>query len=66
MASRPDFDYEMQVWIVDGIIQPCGHPDSMKVRHACCNAWLYRNMAIGTARDMWEKSHEKVDRIIAG
>src|SRR5713226_7686913 len=24
------FDYELQVWVADGIIQRCGHPDTMR------------------------------------
>ena len=24
------FDYELQVWVVNGIIQRCGHPDTMR------------------------------------
>lgn len=23
------FDYDLQVWVADGVIQRCGHPDSM-------------------------------------
>ena len=30
------FDYNLQIWIKDYIIQECGHPDYM--RPACCNA----------------------------
>ena len=34
------FDYDLQVWVVDGIIQPCGHPDTMRSpKHSCCNAY---------------------------
>jgi len=32
------FDYELQVWIVDGIIQDCGHPRTPEKGHGCCNA----------------------------
>ncbi len=31
------FDYDLQAWVVDGIIQDCGHPSEMKAR-GCCNA----------------------------
>ena len=31
------FDYALQVWVVDGIIQDCGHPAEMQVQE-CCNA----------------------------
>ena len=34
------FDYDLQVWVVDGIIQPCGHPDTMRSpKNSCCNAY---------------------------
>jgi hypothetical protein len=34
------FDYELQVWVVNGIIQCCGHPDAMRSpKHSCCNAY---------------------------
>lgn len=31
------FDYKLQVYILDGIIQGCNHPDSMKTNGPCCN-----------------------------
>ena len=31
------FDYALQVWVVEGIAQPCGHPPRM-CRHAPCGA----------------------------
>ena len=31
------FDYDLQVWIVDGIVQDCGHTRAMKVNGPCCN-----------------------------
>ena len=30
------FDYSLQVWVVDGIFQDCGHPEGMK-KENCCN-----------------------------
>ena len=30
------FDYELQVWVVDGIVQRCGHPAVMS---PCCTAF---------------------------
>ena len=26
-AKRIEYDYMLQAWIIDGIIQDCGHPD---------------------------------------
>lgn len=36
--STVSFDYDLQVWIVDGIIQRCSHPSTMRQHHTCCNA----------------------------
>ena len=34
------FDYELQVWVTNGIIQRCGHPDTMRSQGKfCCNAY---------------------------
>jgi hypothetical protein len=34
------FDYELQVWVVDGIIQRCGHPDTLRLQDgSCCDAY---------------------------
>jgi hypothetical protein len=34
------FDYDLQVWVVDGIVHPCGHPDTMRSpERPCCNAY---------------------------
>ena len=29
LESGTSFDYENQCWLVDGIIQRCGHPEGM-------------------------------------
>ncbi len=34
------FDYDLQIWVVGGIVQKCGHPESMRVGgKSCCNAF---------------------------
>jgi hypothetical protein len=34
------FDYELQVWVANGIIQRCGHPQTMRSGgRPCCNAY---------------------------
>jgi len=34
------FDYELQVWVANGIIQCCGHPASMRLQgRSWCNAY---------------------------
>ncbi len=40
------FDYDLQVWVVDFIIQKCGHPESMREHGSCCNANLYHGIDI--------------------
>jgi hypothetical protein len=35
------FDYSLQVWIVEGIVQRCGHPARMREHGPCCNQDLY-------------------------
>ena len=31
------YDYNLQVWVQYGIIQPCAHPLSMRSRGHCCS-----------------------------
>jgi hypothetical protein len=41
------FDYRIQAWVVDGVIQHCGHPASM--RHGgvpCCDASRFAGQRI--------------------
>ena len=34
------FDYDLQVWVVGGIVQKCGHPEAMRLGgKPCCNAY---------------------------
>lgn len=35
------FDYALQVWVLDGVIQPCGHPGK-----PCCNAGRYYGLKL--------------------
>lgn len=37
------FDYELQVWVIDGVVQRCGHPETMK---NCCNGSKYAGQRI--------------------
>jgi hypothetical protein len=32
------FDYALQVWIVEGVVQRCGHPPAMSLSAPCCAA----------------------------
>ena len=33
------YDYDLQVWVKNYIIQDCGHPTNMKAEN-CCNAHI--------------------------
>lgn len=37
------FDYDLQVWMVNGVIKDCNHPESMKngICNKTCNAHIY-------------------------
>jgi hypothetical protein len=37
------FDYNLQVWVKDGVIMGCGHPETMK---DCCNGRKYADQMI--------------------
>lgn len=41
-----EFNYELQVWTLDGIILPCGHLPQMRVNGPCCNGWKYAGKKI--------------------
>ena len=32
------FDDALQVWVVEGVVQPCGHPPAMSRHAPCCAA----------------------------
>ena len=46
-GRKVEFDYGLQVWVIDGIIQNCGHPDDM--RPGCCNGDKFKGMTIEEA-----------------
>jgi hypothetical protein len=33
------FDYALQVWVVQGSVQPCGHSPAMSRHAPCCDAF---------------------------
>ena len=40
------FDYELQVWVINGIIQNCGHPEG-----TCnCNARKYKGQTLASVK----------------
>jgi len=40
------FDYNLQVWVIKGIVQDCGHPESMQSDGPCCNKHLFSGQRI--------------------
>lgn len=40
------FDYRLQVWVRDGIVQPCGHPARMRTSVPCCAQDAYAGRSI--------------------
>jgi hypothetical protein len=41
------FDYELQVWVANGIIQRCGHRQTMRSDgKPCCNAYRLAGQSI--------------------
>jgi hypothetical protein len=42
------FDYALQVWVVDGVAQSCGHPVAMPRGGACCPALRLAGRRIAT------------------
>lgn len=42
------FDYSLQVWVMHGLVQPCGHPDAMRQHGPCCNAARYHGYKVAT------------------
>lgn len=39
------FDYHLQVWVDQGIVKDCGHPEEMK-ENDCCNAHRLAGLSI--------------------
>ena len=41
------YDYALQVWVKEGIIQPCAHHNSMRLGdQPCCNAFKLAGKSI--------------------
>ena len=43
------YNYRLQVWTIDGIVQTCGHPQSMRLFGPCCNQYRYQGMTVSVA-----------------
>ena len=40
------FDYALQVWVVDGVVQRCSHPAAMSQHAPCCAAFALAGQRI--------------------
>ena len=38
------YDYNLQIWVIEGTVQPCSHPASMGSN--CCNQRKYAGQSI--------------------
>jgi hypothetical protein len=56
------FDYDLQVWVVGGIVQHCGHPQTMRLGgKPCCNAFrLAGQRIVDFSRDPDNKQTENL------
>jgi hypothetical protein len=55
------FDYELQVWVASGIIQRCGHPQTMRFDgRPCCNAYRLAGQSILDVPDVQIRTPTKV------
>lgn len=42
------YDYNLQLWVDDGIVLPCGHPPRMRRDGPCCNADRWQGLAVSS------------------
>jgi hypothetical protein len=55
------FDYELQVWVANGIIQRCGHPQTMRSDgRPCCNVYRLAGQSILDAPNAQIRTSPKV------
>jgi len=40
------YDYNLQVWVRDGIVLACSHPESMRVEGPCCTQDAYEGRRV--------------------
>jgi hypothetical protein len=47
------YSYIAQAWVVDGIVQGCEHPESMRTAYShCCSAHRYAGKGIAAVEDV--------------
>jgi hypothetical protein len=52
------FDYALQVWVVEGVVQPCGHPPAMSQHAPCCAARVLAGQRIEAIPGAQPRNHE--------
>jgi len=55
-TKNVEYDHELRVWLVDGIVQPCDHPFDP----SCCNARHYVGLSICEATARHHAMEEEV------
>ena len=40
------YDYALQVWVLGGIVQRCGHPERMRQHGPCCDQARYAGQPV--------------------
>lgn len=49
------YDYDLQVWVVDGAVRDCAHPESMRGQsRTCCMSHRLAGMDVAEAHDWVE------------
>lgn len=44
---KDGYDYNLQVWVVGGLVTDCGHPEQMK-KTGCCNSHRFAGQKISS------------------
>jgi hypothetical protein len=52
------FDYALQVWVVEGVVRPCGHPPVVSRPTACCAARVLAGQRIEAIPGARQQDHE--------
>jgi hypothetical protein len=56
------YDYGLQAWVTDGIIETCGHPETMRRNGPCCNANRFQGLPLAEAKRRLDVDSSKGNR----
>lgn len=48
------YDYDVQVWVRNGAVEDCNHPDAMRAQ-GCCNGNLFACQPIEQVNTNWRE-----------